>query len=109
MEARLTKAFPKIGIKSKINQHKDRLLLILLYYRTYVTHEFISYFVGLHATNICVRIEPLIAKCIHIKKCNLVTEKEVHRLLIDATEQPIQRPKKKRHTHKTQTSYRSGR
>ena len=98
VKGRFTKAFPKIGRRSKINQHKDRLLLILLYYRTYITHEFLGYFVGLDKTSICrlfARIEPLIAKYIHIKKCKRLTEKEVHRLLIDATEQPIQRPKKK--------------
>jgi hypothetical protein len=109
-------AFPNIGRKPKITTHEDRLILILVYYRCYVTHEFIGYFVGLDETNICrlfARIEPLIARHVHIKKDRSLIEEAVSTLLIDATEQPIQRPKnrkagkryysgkKKRHTQKT--------
>ena len=112
-----TKAFPKIGRLRKVATHEDRLILILLYYRSYVTHEFIGYFVGLDDANVCrlfARIEPLIAKHIHIKKDRSLTEDVVGALLTDATEQPIQRPKnkkarkmyysgkKKRHTQKTE-------
>ena len=39
-------AFPNIGRRPKIKTHQDRLVLILLYYRCYVTHEFIGYFVS---------------------------------------------------------------
>lgn len=110
-------AFPNIGRKPKITTDEDRLILILVYYRCYVTHEFIGYFVGLDETNICrlfARIEPLIARHVHIKKDRSLTEEAVSTLLIDATEQPIQRPKnrkagkryysgkKKRHTQKTE-------
>ena len=109
--------FPKRGRKPKIKTHEDRLVLILLYYRCYVTHEFIGYFVGLDETNVCrlfARIEPLIAKKVHIKKDRTLTEEAVSTLLTDVTEQPIQRPKnkkarksyysgkKKRHTQKTE-------
>ena len=61
-------AFPKIGRRRKISTHENRLVLILLYYRCYITHEFIGYFVDLDEANICrlfARIEPLIT---HIKK-----------------------------------------
>jgi len=110
-------AFPKKGRKPKIKTYKDRFILILLYYRCYVTHEFIGYFVGLDETNICrlfARIEPLIAGKVHIKKDRKLTEEAGSTLLIDVTEQPIQRPKdkkaskfyysgkKKRHTQKTE-------
>ena len=110
-------AFSNMGRKPKITTHEDRLILIFLYYRCYLTHEFIGYFVGLDETNICrlfARIEPLIAGQVHIKKDRTLTEEAVSTLLTDVTEQPIQRPKnkkagksyysgkKKRHTQKTE-------
>ena len=100
-------AFPSRGRKPKIATHEDRLVLIFLYYRCYVTHEFIGYFVGLDETNICrlfARIEPLIAGHVHIKKDRTLTEEAVNTLLTDVTEQPIQRPKNK----KARKSYYSG-
>ena len=110
-------AFPNIGRKRKVSNHNDRLILILLYYRCYITHEFIGYFVDLDEANICrlfARIEPLIAGHVHIKKDRSLTEEALSILLTDVTEQPIQRPKnkrarksyysgkKKRHTQKTE-------
>lgn len=93
------RVFPNIGRRRKINTHEDRLILILLYYRCYVTHEFIGYFVDLDEANICrlfARIEPLIAQKVHIKKDRSLTEEAVCILLTDVTEQPIQRPKNKK-------------
>lgn len=110
-------AFPNIGRKPKVSTHADRLILIFIYYRCYVTHEFIGYFVDLNNANICrlfSRIEPLIAGKIHIKKDRSLTEEALSILLTDVTEQPIQRPKnkkacksyysgkKKRHTQKAE-------
>jgi len=110
-------AFPSVGRKPKINTHEDRLILIFVYYRCYVTHEFIGYFVDLDNANICrlfSRIEPLIAGKVNIKKDRTLTEEALNILLTDVTEQPIQRPKdkkarksyysgkKKRHTQKTE-------
>ena len=100
-------AFPNVGRKPKIKTHQDRLVLILLYYRCYVTHEFIGYFIGLDEANVCrlfARIEPLIAGKVHIKKDRTLTEEAVNTLLTDVTEQPIQRPKDK----KARKSYYSG-
>lgn len=100
-------AFPNVGRKPKINTHEDRLILIFVYYRCYVTHEFIGYFVDLDNANICrlfSRIEPLIAGKIGIKKDRTLTEEALSILLTDVTEQPIQRPKNK----KARKSYYSG-
>ena len=100
-------AFPNIGRRPKIKTHQDRLVLILLYYRCYVTHEFIGYFVDLDEANICrlfSRIEPLIAGKVHIKKDRTLTEESVGTLLTYSSEQPTQRPKKK----KARKSYYSG-
>ena len=93
----LDKEFSNLGRKPKINNHKDRVLLIFIYYRCYMTQEFLGYLIGLDESNICrlfSRVEPLLIKKIHIKKDRCLTNEMVERLLIDATEQPIQRPKK---------------
>jgi hypothetical protein len=76
-----------------------KFCLLLIYYRTYVSHEFLGYFVGLDNSNVCrlfKRLEPLVARKISIKKARTRTEDTVSELLIDATEQSIQRPKKQR-------------
>ena len=49
----MDKAFPGIGRKRKVACHEDRVILLLLYYRAYVTHEFIGYLIGLDETNVC--------------------------------------------------------
>lgn len=115
VESSLDKAFGHMGRGRKINTHYDRLVLLMVYYRAYVTHEFLGYFVGLDESNVCrlfQRLEPVVAQHIHIKKDRTLTEETVDAILIDATEQPIQRPqnkkarkryysgKKKRHTQK---------
>lgn len=96
---------------------EDKLTVLFIYYRTYATHEFIGYFVGLDNSNICRlfrQLEPLVASVIHIKKDRTLTQDKVEELLLDVTEQPIQRPKekkarkkyysgkKKRHTQKVE-------
>jgi len=83
---------------------EDRILALLLYYRTYITHEFIGYLFGLHNSNVCrlfKRLEPLMAKKITIKKDRTLTEEEVLKLLVDVTEQSIQRPKQAKRCKKT--------
>jgi len=119
IEGSMKKAFSKLGRKPKVRSNEDRLLLLLLYYRAYVTHEFIGYLVGLDETNVCrlfARIEPIIAKHLHIKKDRTLTQESVLSLLVDVTEQTIQRPKskknrknyysgkKKKHTQKVEIS-----
>ncbi len=96
---------------------EDKLTLLLIYYRTYATHEFLGYFVGLDNSNICrlfKRLEPLVARKIHIQKDRTLTHDKIEELLLDVTEHPIQRPqnksdrkqyysgKKKRHTQKVE-------
>ena len=105
------------GRPSPLATFEDKLLVALIYYRTYVTHEFIGFLVGLHNANICrllKRLEPFIARRICIKKDRSLTQEAVIKLLADVTEQPTQRPvkarkkrtyysgKKKRHTLKTE-------
>ena len=85
------------GRTSQLKYFEDKLLVLLMYYRTYITHEFIGYLVGLHNANICrlfKKLEPLVAKKITIKKDRSLTQEEVIKILADVTEQPTQRPKK---------------
>ena len=96
---------------------EDKLMALLIYYRTYVTHEFLGHLCGLHNSNICrlfKKLEPFLGKRLAIKKDRTLTPDVVLKLLVDVTEQPIQRPekkakrkqtysgKKKRHTRKTE-------
>lgn len=113
---------------------KDRLIMLLVYYRLYVTFTLTGYLFDLNQSNICRDIhyiEPLVRKCIPIPKKihnltrRLRTIEEVTeyfpelRAYIDATEQEIPRPqdkekrkthysgKKKKHTVKTQLTVNS--
>lgn len=74
------------------------MLALLLYYRTYITHEFIGFLVGLDNSNVCrlfKKLEPILARKITITKDRTLTQEEVIKILADVTEQPTQRPKKK--------------
>ena len=94
---------------------EEHLLCLLLYYRSYITHAFLGVLFGVDDSVICCsfrRIEPIVAQVISVKKVRHLSKKEVSTLLIDCTEQPIERPnrkqkqyysgKKKRHTLKTE-------
>lgn len=86
------------GRTSQLKYFEDKLLTLFMYYRTYITHEFVGYLVGLHNANICrlfKKLEPLVARKITIKKDRSLTQEEVIKILADVTEQPTQRPKKK--------------
>lgn len=91
------------------------LLCLLLYYRTYTTHLFLGFLFDVHETCVCrgvKRLEPLLAKVMALKKDRTLSEKDLQEMIVDCTEQPIQRPqkkqkryysgKKKRHTLKTE-------
>lgn len=89
------------------------IFLLLLYYRTYVSHVFVGLLVDLDETNIGRRIrelEPLLAQVFRIPKKKIqMSEKELLELIVDATEQQTQRRKgtrysgkKKQQTIKTQ-------
>jgi len=93
------------GRTGNLKMFEDKLLALLLYYRTYITHEFIGYLVGLHNANICrlfKKLEPLVARKITIKKDRSLTQEAIIKLLADVTERPTQRPKKK---HQQKKSY----
>ena len=94
---------------------ENHILVLLIYYRCYITQEFIGMLYGTADSSICrtiQRIEPILASVVAIKKDRTLSKKELETIIMDCTEQPIERPirkqkkyysgKKKRHTMKTQ-------
>jgi hypothetical protein len=94
----------------------DQLLVLLIYYRTYVSHAFLAFLFAVDDATICRtirRIEPLLAGLFRIPERRVeLREDEIRELFFDATERPTRRPtrrqrrcysgKKKRHTLKNQ-------
>jgi len=96
---------------------EDRLLVLLLYYRCYVTQEFLGFFYQVDRSVICraiQRVEAQVKPLFALRREPRVGAEEAEALIIDCTEQPIQRPKdqaaqrahysgkKKRHTVRTE-------
>ena len=73
---------------------EDMILMVLLYYRSYITQRFISscLFEVDHSTvsRIIQKLEPLLAKAMPLPKERSLSQEEVM-CLIDATEQSIER------------------
>jgi len=93
---------------------EDSLAMLLLYARTYVTHAFLAALFDVHDSRICryfARIRPSVESVFNLptRKANL-SEEEILKLVVDATEQRTERRKKgsgysgkkKAHTIKTQ-------
>ena len=76
---------------------EDMILMLLLYYRSYITQEFVGYLFDLDKSRVCriiQKLEPILATVMAISKRKHLSKKDVECLIIDATEQPIERPKK---------------
>lgn len=96
----------------------DRLLMLLVYYRTYVTHAFLGFLFAVDDSSVGRNInplQPLLAGIFRIPERRVaLSDDEVRELFFDCTEQPVRRPgpgggqraycsgKKKRHTVKHQ-------
>jgi DDE superfamily endonuclease/Helix-turn-helix of DDE superfamily endonuclease len=94
----------------------DRLLMLLMYYRTYTTHAFLGFLFGVDDSAVGRNINPIqphLAGIFRIPERRVKLDPEdIRELFFDATERPTRRPergqrefysgKKKRHTLKTQ-------
>jgi hypothetical protein len=94
----------------------DRLLMLLIYYRTYISHAFLGFLFGLDDSAVGRDInplQPLLAGIFRIPERRIeLAEDEIRELFFDATGRPTRRPgrgqrefysgKKKRHTIKAQ-------
>jgi hypothetical protein len=107
----------KAGRPWDIGGLEDHLPIMLIYYRCYITQEFLGFFYNVNKSAICraiQRIEKLAGRLIGVERNPKISRKEAEALIVDCTEQPIQRPgtdakqrehysgKKKRHTVKTE-------
>ena len=106
----------KSGRPRGIGGLEDHLLVLLFYYRCYVTQEFLGFFYRVDRSAVCraiQRTEAEVAPIFALRREPKISRREAEALIIDGTEQPIQRPKdnatqkahdsgkKKRHTLKT--------
>ena len=71
-----------------------------MYYRLYITHEFLGFLFELDDSNVGRNInplEPLLAQVFRVERRRIeAEEEEIEKLFFDATEQPIQRPSSKK-------------
>ena len=94
---------------------EDMVLMVLLYYCSYITQMFVGFLFGIDDSRVCriiQKLEPLLVKMMAMPQEKCLSQEEVESSLVDATEQPIERPKKgqkpsysgkkKRHTLKTE-------
>ena len=113
-EKRVISRYKRPGRNYKL-ELADLILMLLLYYRSYTSQIFIGFLFGIDDSRVCRNIrtlEPILAKVMAISKTRHLRQEEVEEIIIDATEQPIERPKKgqkafysgkkKRHTNKTE-------
>jgi hypothetical protein len=90
---------------------KERFLMLLVYYRLYITYTLSGFLFDLDQSNVCrdmCMLEPLVKRCIPLPKklykrsrrLRTIAEVEEYfpgfKAFIDATEQEIPRPKNKR-------------
>lgn len=117
------------GGQYKLETFKDKLLVPLMYYRLYLTYELLAWMFGVHVSNLnrlVHRLEPGLADRLKPHAPSVLKRRirnweefrqaypDLTEVVIDATEQPIARPrgkkrqkpyysrKRKRHTIKTQ-------
>src|SRR3954454_9164648 len=74
----------------------DRLLMLLIYYRTYTTHALLGFLFGVDDSAVCRNInplQPLLAGIFRIPERRVVLDPEdIRELFFDATERPPRRP-----------------
>ena len=86
----------KPGRPWEIGGLEDHLLVLLLYYRCYVTQEFLGFFYRVDRSVICraiQRVEAQVKPLFALRREPKVSRREAAALIIDRTEQPVQRPK----------------
>ncbi len=77
---------------------EDHLLVMLILYRCHITQDFLALLYGVDKATVCRalrRTENLAQRVLGVKRQIRVTSAEAQALLIDATEQPVERPQRK--------------
>jgi len=84
------------GRPAKLKGLRNHLLAMLMYYRTYITYEFLGHLFNVDETTVMrsiKRIELFVCKVVGIKKDRTMSKGSLESVIIDVTEQPINRPK----------------
>lgn len=87
----------KAGRPHAVDGLAEHLVLLLIVYRCHVTQGFMGWLAGTDKASICralQRIGPIARRVLGVKRAITVSADKAQALLIDATEQPIQRPKR---------------
>lgn len=95
-EKRVIKRYKRPGRNNKLSLH-EQILMLLLYYRSYATQIFIGFLFGIDDSRVCrniQRLEPILARVMAITKTRHLSQEEIEEIIIDATEQQIERPQK---------------
>ena len=90
---RLQRRKRKSGRPSDIGGLEDHLLVMLIYYRCYVTQEFLGFLYHVHKSAICraiKRMEKLAKPLIGVGRTPIINRAEAEALIVDCTEQTIQ-------------------
>ena len=78
----------------------DRVLMLLIYYRAYVSHVFLGFLFGIDDSTVCRNLralEPLLAGIFRIPERKVAPQPdEIREASFDGTERPRTRPKKSR-------------
>jgi hypothetical protein len=113
-EKKVAKLYKRPGRDCKLSL-EEMLMALLMYYRHYVTQEFVGMLFNVDKATVCriiKRLEPLLLEIMVLPERDGLPADELEQLIIDATENQIERPKrnqelyysgkKKRHTLKTE-------
>lgn len=95
---RLCRSKNRMGRPYGVGDLEDHLLVLLILYRCHITQDFLALLYGVDKATVCRalrRIEPLARRALGVKRNIRITEEEAQELLIDATEQPVERPQRK--------------
>lgn len=87
----------KTGRPHAVGGLAEHLILLLIVYRCHVTQGFMAWLVGTDKASVCralQRIAPIARRVLGVRRAIRVSADEAQALLIDATEQPIERPKR---------------
>ena len=90
-----------VGLGGRHYKLSPEDLMLMIYYRCYITQEFLGHLFGLEESRVCrvfQKVSKILSKVFtlgdKIKITREVTKEELESLIADVTEQPIQRPKK---------------
>lgn len=80
----------------------EQLLVTLMYFRCYVTQVFLEYIFDVDESTICRiigKMQGILLEKVGIKNERIVTREETEKLIVDATESRIEKPKHNQRSH----------